>query len=280
MVYRFNHFQVVDNILLDYFDKTEGLSKLSHFIFDEIVYKDIKDSYDIVCLDKHALLTTNKFEYINNEPEIVRLMIRLGYCEEIDKGKRSINNPQGSGVQTGKLILFKITDKAIYKIHELVTKPEKLNNVFVAMSFRECRNEFATTYKDFINNELRLKPDNKLRYIRIDEEEFKNAIIDEIKAKIKSCRFIIADLTHNRGGVYWEAGYASGLGRDVIYTVDDKYWNKNDSSINKYEQGVHFDVSHLPIIRYTNVDDLKRKLAKRINAITENILVPEKYLQD
>jgi len=35
--------------------------------------------------------------------------------------------------------------------------------------------------------------------------------------EIKTSRFLIANLTHNNNGDYWEAGYAKWLGKEVIH---------------------------------------------------------------
>ena len=42
-------------------------------------------------------------------------------------------------------------------------------------------------------------------------------VIDNImRTRIRDWAFVIADLTHDNPGTYWEAGYAEGLGKPVI----------------------------------------------------------------
>ena len=53
--------------------------------------------------------------------------------------------------------------------------------------------------------------------IRIDNKEHNNRIDDEIVAEIRNSKFSVADFTGQRGGVYFEAGFALGLGRSVIW---------------------------------------------------------------
>ena len=67
------------------------------------------------------------------------------------------------------------------------------------------------------------------RAIKIDTHEHINDINDEIIAQIRRSRFMVCDLTGYRGGVYFEAGFAYGLGLDVIYTCR-KDWSKICSS--------------------------------------------------
>lgn len=61
-------------------------------------------------------------------------------------------------------------------------------------------------------------------------------IDDQLRVALRTSRFIIADLTHGSSGAYWEAGFAEGLGRPVIYTCREKEW---------VERKTHFDTNHL-----------------------------------
>jgi hypothetical protein len=60
-------------------------------------------------------------------------------------------------------------------------------------------------------------------------------IDDRMRVEIQSSDFLIADLTHENAGAYWEAGYAEGLGKPVIYTCEQR----------KFETAkTHFDTNH------------------------------------
>jgi nucleoside 2-deoxyribosyltransferase len=76
-------------------------------------------------------------------------------------------------------------------------------------------------------------------------------IIDNImRQQIRDCAFVIADLTHKNNGAYWEAGYAEGLGKPVIYTCNEDIF-QND--------GTHFDTNHCTTLMWNNdKDDLIR----------------------
>jgi len=52
----------------------------------------------------------------------------------------------------------------------------------------------------------------------VAEREHNDDIIDKIISEIKTSHFIVADFTGNNAGVYYEAGYAKGLGLPVIKT--------------------------------------------------------------
>ena len=82
--------------------------------------------------------------------------------------------------------------------------------VFVAMWFHENTD---SAYSHGIEPAIR---DAGYRPLRIDQKEHLNKIEDEIVAEIRRSRFIVADFTQGdggaRGGVYYEAGLAHGLG--------------------------------------------------------------------
>jgi nucleoside 2-deoxyribosyltransferase len=122
--------------------------------------------------------------------------------------------------------------------------------------------------------------------VKIDNVEHVNDINDEIIAQIRRSRFMVCDLTGYRGGVYFEAGFAYGLGLEVIYTCR-KDWTKEeilcDSAGNKIEtlldgagkeiaikkEGVHFDLVHRNRIEWVpdELEGFKTKLANRIKAV-------------
>jgi len=71
--------------------------------------------------------------------------------------------------------------------------------------------------------------------VRVDDTQPAGLIDDRLRLEIQTSRFLIADLTHENRGAYWEAGYAEGLGKPVIYTCEK---NKFD------ELKTHFDTNH------------------------------------
>jgi nucleoside 2-deoxyribosyltransferase len=92
--------------------------------------------------------------------------------------------------------------------------------------------------------------------IRIDKIEHNRSISDEIIALIRGSRFVVADFTHQNQGVYFEAGFAYGLGRNVIWMCSES--NKDE---------LHFDTRQYAHIMYKDINDAKLKLKNRIEAI-------------
>jgi len=69
------------------------------------------------------------------------------------------------------------------------------------------------------------------------------------------CRFIIADFTQQKHGVYFEAGYGLGYGLPVIYTCSEVDFADS-----------HFDTNHYPHIIYSDLESFKEQLKNRILA--------------
>ena len=95
---------------------------------------------------------------------------------------------------------------------------------------------------------------------RIDQKEFANKIDDEIIAEIRRSRFIVADFTQGkggaRGGVYYEAGFAHGLGIQVIFTCRKGVFKK-----------IHFDTRQYNHIVWETPEELRSRLVDRIAAV-------------
>jgi nucleoside 2-deoxyribosyltransferase len=65
--------------------------------------------------------------------------------------------------------------------------------------------------------------------IRVDEEHYTGGVVDRILARIQESRFVVADFTRNRGGVYYEAGFASGLGIPVIHLCEQEQLDSEEA---------------------------------------------------
>ena len=78
---------------------------------------------------------------------------------------------------------------------------------------------------------------------RLDDVPKAGLIDDRLRVEIQSCQFLIADLSHANNGAYWEAGYAEGLGKPVIYTCEQSVFNK---------QRTHFDTNHHLTVMWTH----------------------------
>lgn len=83
-------------------------------------------------------------------------------------------------------------------------------------------------------------------------------IMPEIFKQIKESIAIVGEISAGNNGVYFELGYAKGLGIETI-VVSKK---DNPDKLTK----AHFDIAQISMIYYENPDDLKEKLVYRIKA--------------
>ena len=93
--------------------------------------------------------------------------------------------------------------------------------------------------------------------VRIDLKEFNNKICDELIAEIKRSKFLIADSSGSRSAVFFEAGFAKGFGKEVIFTV-------RKADVDELKE--HFDTRQYNHIVYDSPEDLRKKLYNRIGA--------------
>ena len=128
--------------------------------------------------------------------------------------------------------------------------PAFTNQAFVAMSFEK---ELDPVWENGIKPAVEkagYKPH------RVDKEPHIDRIDAKIIADIKDSKFVIADVTKQKQGVYFEAGYALGLNRPVIWCV------REDDLKN-----IHFDTRQYNHIVWKTPEDLKEELYNRICAI-------------
>ena len=90
---------------------------------------------------------------------------------------------------------------------------------------------------------------------RVKEDPINKGVSDHILAEIRRAQFVVADFTGQRQSVYYEAGFAQGIGRDVI-------WCCRHDEIDK----LTFDTRHLGHVAWKNSADLRSKLTESILA--------------
>lgn len=140
----------------------------------------------------------------------------------------------------------------LIKIEELGSAEPGIS-CFVAMWFAEEMNQI---FDQAISPAI---AENGFDPVRIDQKSHNNKIDDEIVAEIRRAHFVVADFTCGpggaRGGVYYEAGLAAGLGKPVIFTVRSTDLGQ-----------VHFDTRQFNHIVWEYVEDLRAALSNRIAA--------------
>lgn len=144
------------------------------------------------------------------------------------------------------------------RIAALRIAPLRRDTVFVAMWFTP---DMETAWTDGIRPALK----EDCHYgepIRIDRTHFEGKIDDEILANIRRSGLLVADFSGGRGGVYFEAGFAMGLGIPVVWTCRGDWFDRAGG-----HDGVHFDTNHYPFIVWETPANLRKQLADRVNAL-------------
>lgn len=104
---------------------------------------------------------------------------------------------------------------------------------------------------------------------RLDDAPRAGLIDDRMRTEIRLARFLIADLTHENAGAYWEAGFAEGLGKPVIYTCERAKFE---------EHKTHFDTNHHLTVLWS-IDNAART-EEDLKATVRATLPDEATLQD
>jgi len=143
----------------------------------------------------------------------------------------------------------RLTPKGWERVRELVTTERRSNQAFVAMWFDP---EMDPVYNEGLAPGLR---DAGYDPFRVDRAPHNNKIDDEIIAGIRRSGLLVADFTRQRQGVYYEAGFAVGLGIPVIRTC-------RKSEIDD----VHFDTRQYSHILWETPEGLRKSLRDHIEA--------------
>lgn len=113
--------------------------------------------------------------------------------------------------------------------------------VFVVMSFDEKNNDTYVAIKDECRK-IRLKT------VRVDEVTGSGLILRSITNYIERAEFLIVDLTDEKPNVYYELGYAHGVGNedyDILLVA-------------KEGTKLHFDIAPLAVHFYSSTEHLRK----------------------
>ncbi len=122
---------------------------------------------------------------------------------------------------------------------------------FVAIWFDDLMNESIAAIEEGIRAA-------QFTQICIKGELFPEGIMDKPLSEIRKSRFVVVDLTHNRPSVFFEAGFAHGLGLEAIYV----YKELPD------KDPLEFYVKHYQCYKYESSQDYKEIVKNAMDART------------
>lgn len=151
------------------------------------------------------------------------------------------------GSQSASVVL---TIKGWDRFAQLTKGVEASNQGFMAMPFGY---EYLT--RVFYEHWKPASDQTGLPLQRLDENPTAGSISNRMMVEIRRSKYLVAELTHNNPGAYWEAGFAEGLGKPVIYLCEKSFF---DDPAN----GVHFDVSQRQGVIWArdNLDEAREQL--------------------
>jgi nucleoside 2-deoxyribosyltransferase len=207
----------------------EAIARRSRFPGD-IVEMEPEFDYPLVWGTQPAEL-----EYFANH------LMAVGLVEDGQVGPRTFD-------ETGVSLV--VTPAGWERLDDARRAPVLSDQAFVAMSFSSG---LLDVYQEAIAPAIKAAG---YRPHRVDQEPHVDRIDVRIMAEIRRSRFLIADVTEQKKGVYFEAGFALGLGIPVIWAV-----RKDDLG------NVHFDTRQYNHIVWESVDGYRDQLRDFVTAI-------------
>jgi hypothetical protein len=143
---------------------------------------------------------------------------------------------------------------------ELTRRGPRSNRAFVAMSFHP---NMKPLYDDGI--EPALLDAGYERPFRVDDlehhapehaDEYRPRIDDRIMAEIRRARFLVVDVTGARNAVYFEAGFAEGLGIPILWSCQEGHDADMCFDTKQIEHIIWKDPAHM-------TEQLAAKIARR-----------------
>lgn len=148
--------------------------------------------------------------------------------------------------------------------HEIKKGIVESRKAFMAMPFG------VKIIDDFFLNCLKgAVSDTGYHLEKLDDNPQAGLIDDRLKVEILTSKFVIVDLTNGNNGAYWEAGYAEGLNKPVIYTCEKSYFK---------EKKTHFDTNHYHTIPWS--PSSYEESANKLKATIRATLPDEAKLED
>jgi len=249
------NFYKVSSWIREQNDLFNNVPKISSDKFDSLIMmkeKRIQDKLELM------MLFINKFKDIKNKKIYSICWLKNEeerdiLLDELVKKELIVAPRQTTKYGSDPWHIFRNITFAGLQYIENIDEPNKASkNIFVAFNFEEGLNEIFSTYVKQGIEEL------GFNYVVVNQDttEHDRAISDEIIAKLKSSRIVIADFTNHRNSVYFEAGFAMGMKIPIIWTCQEGHTEE-----------LSFDTRQYPHLVWSDGEDLKEQIMNRIKVI-------------
>jgi hypothetical protein len=281
------------HLLKSLLDNDQKIGVLSHWI---------RTKHEVVETEK-ILLTNDLIDKILKNPpptpaeQADKFVLWLGNSKHPPGELVPVQPPthqsiMGSTTPEGfQLVLYDLIDKGILQGHKTATMGAP-GQALVTLSidgwqyYEQLRRGASDSRKAFMAMEygnteldkivedvfkLAVKQTGFDLFKLVDRPQPAGLIDDRLRVEIRTSRFLVADLTHGNRGAYWEAGYAEGLGKPVIYTCEKKVFEDPNTK-------PHFDTNHHLTILWDA--DNPTEAAEKLKATIRATLPGESKLTD
>jgi hypothetical protein len=173
------------------------------------------------------------------------------------------------GEEDGTDCWYRLKHPGFERAAEFRRKHGPGNQAFVAMWFSKG---LTPAYADAIGPALR-----EVGYspYRVDFDSHNEPIDDKIIAEIRRSRIVLAECTGIRPSVYFEAGFAMGLGAELIWTCFDEsvvpdgqtpFAAPRSLDGGSWFERLAFDTRQYPFLQWATLTQLKEKIVDRVRA--------------
>jgi nucleoside 2-deoxyribosyltransferase len=214
-----------------------------------------KSDYILTALEKNTEYH-GQFLNINRENIISLFFIdRFSDVNDLPENEISIQIKYMSDYMTSQNLLkighgcIAILPEGWNRITELHKNDTNNKQAFIAMSFSPDMKNIQNKIEEGIIAAGYFP-------LAMNEYEHNKQVVPEILYQIKRSKFLIAEFSTYNNGAYYEAGYAAGLGKEVIHICNKK----------KFKKKGHFDIKQKLSILYENEEEIPAALQKRIEA--------------
>jgi len=239
-------------------DEFNTTPKIGEKKFNEILEmrdKTIQEKFDLMMLYLPKNQITDKVDDNINLKCWIKDNVEFGnlYQKALDMKFNSGNIKYGMD-GSPNIVIGNMTFDGLQYIESLEQPNKSSKNIFVAFNFSDELNTIFNTYVKEAIEELGFT----YTIVNQSSTDHDKAISDEIIAKLKSSRIVIADFTNNRNSVYFEAGFAMGMKIPIIWTCKEGHENK-----------LSFDTRQYPHLVWSEgkEEDFKKQISDRIQVI-------------
>jgi hypothetical protein len=156
------------------------------------------------------------------------------------------------------------------KYEELQRSVKDSRKAFVAMEFAKTKGNYY--FQNTLLDKYLIPAVKKTGYDlsnALRTEPMAGNLHARLEVEIRTARFVIAELSHHNNGAYWEAGFARGLGKPVIYMYNKVIGNSGRP---------HFDVGSDYYIAWEQAQP--QKAADDLKAVIRATLFGEAAMED